>query len=161
MQVVRSRAGLRKQDLPFFMPRYVGNCRYEPLLLKAIIIKIASDNKGFTLNFQHLKMGLVYATGLEKDALHIYAGVSIYLFCLLLLRRYTVKSGVLALLVTTAIALMAEVLDLRYTLMANDQLYWAASLHDLINTCLLPYMLFALNKWTTLFHPSGSKAFLE
>lgn len=143
------------------MPRYVGNCSYEPLVLKSIIIKIASDNEGFTLNFQHLKMGLVYVTGLEKDALHIYAGVSIYLFCLLLLRRYTVKNGVLALLITTSIALMAEVLDLRYTLMANNQLYWAASFHDLINTCLLPYMLFALSKWTTLFQPRGSKAFID
>jgi len=142
---------LREQDLPFFMLHYVGNCRYEPLLLKTIIIKIASDNKGFTLNFQHLKMGLVYVTGLEKDALHIYAGVSIYLLSLLILRRYSMRSGVLALLITTAIALMAEILDLRYTLMANDQLNWAASFHDLINTCLLPYMLFALSKWTTLF----------
>lgn len=100
-------------------------------------------------------MGLVYATGLEKDALHIYAGVSIYLLCLLIFRRYTVRSGVLALLITTAIALMAEVLDLRYTFMANGQLNWAASLHDLINTCLLPYTLFALSKWTTLLQSRG------
>jgi hypothetical protein len=116
-----------------------------------MIIKIASDTEGFTLNFQHLKMGLIYVTGLEKDALHIYAGISIYLLSLLILRRYTVRSGVLALLITTLIALMAEVLDLRYTLMARGQLHWAASLHDLINTCLLPYTLFALSKWTTLF----------
>ena len=103
------------------------------------------------MNFQHLKMGLVYATGLEKDALHIYAGVSIYLLCLLIFRRYTMRSGVLALLITTAIALFAEVLDLRYSMLPYDQLNWAASVHDLINTCLLPYTLFALSKWTTLF----------
>ena len=103
------------------------------------------------MNFQHLKIGLAHATGLEKDALHIYAGVGIYLLCLLIFRRYTVRSGVLALLITTTIALLGEALDLRYSLMANDPLNWAASLHDLINTCLLPYMLFALSKWTTLF----------
>lgn len=107
------------------------------------------------MNFQHLKMGVVYATGLEKDALHIYAGVSIYLLCLLIFRRYTVRSGVLALLITTAIALMAEVMDLRYTFLANGQLNWSASLHDLINTCLLPYTLFALSKWTTLLQLRG------
>ena len=107
-------------------------------------------------------MGLVYATGLEKDALHIYVGVSIYLLCLLIFRRFRVNSGVLALLITTTIAVAAEVLDLLYigTVHGHGEVTigsreLVASLHDIINTCLLPYTLFALSKWTTLFQTKG------
>ena len=103
-------------------------------------------------------MGLVYVTGLEKDALHIYTGVGIYLLCLLIFRRFRVNSGGLALLITTTIAVAAEVLDLLYLgkvyghggLVIGSRAL-AASLRDIINTCLLPYTLFALSKWTTLF----------
>lgn len=103
------------------------------------------------MNFQSLKLGLVHVTGLEKDALHIYAGMGIYLLCLLVFRRFSVNRGVLALLVTTFIALLAEVLDIRDNIMSLGRLNLAASLHDIINTCLLPYTLFALSRWTTLF----------
>ncbi|WP_131668726.1 hypothetical protein [Psychrobacter pygoscelis] len=105
------------------------------------------------MNFQSLKMGLVHATGLEKDALHIYAGMGIYLLGLFVFRRFRVNRGVLALLITTTIALLAEVLDLMYIGTAHGvgPKEIAASVHDIINTCLLPYTLFALSRWTTLF----------
>lgn len=111
-------------------------------------------------------MGLVYLTGLEKDALHIYAGVGIYLLCLLVFRRFRAPGirrhrGVLALLVTTTIALFAEVLDLQYigSALGHGELKLgpkdlAASIHDIINTCLLPYTLYALSRWTTLLRPN-------
>ena len=33
-------------------------------------------------------MLIIEATGLEKDALHIYVGVSVFLLCLLVFRRF-------------------------------------------------------------------------
>ena len=110
------------------------------------------------MNFPSLKMGLVNVTGLEKDALHIYTGVTIYLLCLLIFRRFRVNRGVLALLITTTVAVAAEALDLLHLSTGHGHggltigpKEIAASVHDIINTCLLPYTLFALSRWTTLF----------
>lgn len=107
--------------------------------------------KGLVVNFQSIKLLIIEATGLDKDALHIYAGMSIYLLCLVIFRR-RIHRGLLALLITTSIAILAEVLDLRDNHFALSQTALAASIHDIINTCLLPYTLYALSRWTTLLH---------
>lgn len=98
-------------------------------------------------------MLVVEATGLEKDALHIYVGVSVFLLCLLVFRRFRYQREIIALLVTTAMAMLGEFLDLRDNMLSLNHLDWAASLHDLLNTCFLPYVLFALIRWTTLLQP--------
>ena len=111
------------------------------------------------MDFTAFKMNVVETTGLAKDALHIYVGVGVYLLCLLVLRPIIKNQSIrslMALVVVTGIALLGEYLDNRNTIEASgmaglsrEQL--VASIRDLINTCLLPYVLFALNKWTTLF----------
>ncbi|MGP4118654.1 hypothetical protein ACT3N8_02370 [Psychrobacter aquimaris] len=111
------------------------------------------------MDFTAFKMNVVETTGLAKDALHIYVGVGVYLLCLLVLRPIIKSQSIrsfMALVVVTGIALLGEYLDNRNTIEASgmaglsrEQL--VASIRDLINTCLLPYVLYALNKWTTLF----------
>lgn len=114
------------------------------------------------MDFTAFKINVIEVTGLAKDALHIYVGVGAYLLCLIVLRPIIKSQGIrsfIALIIVTGIALLGEYLDNRNTIEASgltglsrDQII--ASIRDLINTCLLPYVLFALNKWTTIFRPA-------
>lgn len=120
------------------------------------------------MDFTAFKMNVVETTGLAKDALHIYVGVGIYLLCLVALRPIIKSQGIrsfIALIVVTCIALLGEYLDNRDTIeslglasLSRDQIL--ASIRDLINTCMLPYVLFALNKWTTIFRPTNKSTSL-
>ncbi len=114
------------------------------------------------MDFTAFKMNVVETTGLAKDALHIYVGVGVYLLCLVALRPIIKSQGIrsfIALIVVTCIALLGEYLDNRDTIeslglasLSRDQIL--ASIRDLLNTCMLSYVLFALNKWTTIFRPT-------
>ncbi|WP_228707049.1 hypothetical protein [Psychrobacter sp. 4Bb] len=113
-------------------------------------------------------MNVVETTGLAKDALHIYVGVGVYLLCLVALRPIIKSQGIrsfIALIVVTCIALLGEYLDNRDTIeslglvsLSREQI--TASIRDLINTCMLSYVLFALNKWTTIFRPTNKSTSL-
>ena len=115
------------------------------------------------MDFTAFKMNVVETTGLAKDALHIYVGVGVYLLCLMALRPIIKNQGIrsfIAIIVVTCIALLGEYLDNRDTIeslglagLSRDQI--TASIRDLINTCMLSYVLFALNKWTTIFRPTN------
>ena len=115
------------------------------------------------MDFTAFKIDIIAITGLAKDALHIYVGVGVYLLCLIVLFPIIKKQGIrsfMALIVVTAIALLGEYLDNRHIirprgLFALGMVDIKASLHDLINTCLLPYVLYALNKWTKIFRPTA------
>ena len=120
------------------------------------------------MDFTAFKMNVVETTGLAKDALHIYVGVGVYLLCLVALRPIIKSQGIrsfIALIVVTCIALLGEYLDNRDTIeslglvgLSRDQIL--ASIRDLINTCMLSYLLFALNKWTTIFRPTNKSTSL-
>ncbi|MBH0063589.1 hypothetical protein I6E83_00125 [Psychrobacter sp. SZ93C1] len=115
------------------------------------------------MDFTAFKMNIIETTGLAKDALHIYVGVGVYLLCLVLLRPIFKKQGIrsfIAVIVVTSIALLGEYLDNRETIeslgltgLSREQI--TASIRDLINTCMLSYVLYALNKWTKIFHPTS------
>ncbi|MES1965924.1 hypothetical protein M0N77_11455 [Psychrobacter sp. AH5] len=116
------------------------------------------------MDFSTFKMNIIETTGLAKDALHIYVGVSVYLLCLFILRPIIKKQGIrstLALLIVIGIALLGEYFDNRHIivpkgLMALEGSDIKASIHDLINTCLLPLVLYALAMWTAIFQPTAS-----
>ena len=118
------------------------------------------------MDFTTFKIDIIEITGLAKDALHIYVGVGVYLLCLIVLFPIIKKQGIrsfMALIVVTGIALLGEYLDNRHIirprgLFALGMVDIKASLHDLINTCLLPYVLYALNKWTKIFRPTETAA---
>lgn len=110
-------------------------------------------------------MNVVETTGLAKDALHIYVGIGVYLLCLMVLRPIIKSQGIrsfIALIIVTGVALLGEYLDNRETIealglagLSREQL--VASIRDLINTCLLSYVLYALNKWTKIFRPTAAE----
>ena len=114
--------------------------------------QLLDDN---VIDFQQFKIKVIELTGLERDALHIYVGIGVFLITLMLTRkwvRYHRTRLKLALLVAIAFALMGEFLDLRhsYPNISGDIL--AASIHDIINTCFWPLMLYVINRWTPLFN---------
>ena len=114
------------------------------------------------VDFQTFKLNVVEITGLAKDALHIYVGVGVYLLCLILLRPIIKKQGIrstLALIIVIGVALAGEYFDNRHIIVPKGILALEgsdikASIHDLINTCLLPFVLYALTIWTTIFQPT-------
>ena len=111
------------------------------------------------MDFYLFKNGVVSATGLEKDALHIYVGISVYLLSVILLRpifkKYSIRAFI-ALIMVTCIALLGEYLDNRQTitelgLAGIESAELMASIHDIINTCMLSYVLYGLTMWTKIF----------
>ena len=117
------------------------------------------------VDFYIFKNGVVSATGLDKDALHMYVGISVYLLSLILMRpifkKYSVRAFI-ALILVTCIALLGEYLDNRQTItelgitgIGSAEL--KASIHDLINTCLLSYVLYGLTMWTKTFQSVVNK----
>jgi len=111
------------------------------------------------VDFYLFKNGVVSATGLEKDALHIYVGISVYLLSVILLRpifkKYSIRAFI-ALIMVTCIALLGEYLDNRQTitelgLSGIERAELMASIHDIINTCMLSYVLYGLTMWTKIF----------
>ena len=116
------------------------------------------------VDFTTFKMGVIAATGLDKDALHMYVGISVYLLCLVLLRPIFKKQGIrsfIALIIVTSVALLGEYLDNRHIIVPKGIFALGgedikASIHDLINTCLLSYLLYALTMWTKIFQPTNA-----
>lgn len=105
-------------------------------------------------DFQQFKIQVMNITGLERDALHIYVGIGVFILSLLLTRpfikRYVTRLNI-ALLMSILFALAGEYLDLRihYPNITGDDL--RASIHDIINTSFWPVILYIVNRWTSLF----------
>lgn len=96
-----------------------------------------------SLFYQQLKILLIDGSGLGKDALHIYAGMAIYLLVRLGLRR----QAWVAWLAVLAAAVAGEWLDvegeyLRGSL-APDGAHW----HDIWNTMFWPSVLAVAERW--------------
>ena len=104
-----------------------------------------------TTAFQAMKMTLIGATGLSKDALHIYVGLALFLTVRLAWRR---RGGwMLAWLAALAMALGGEWFDLRgealVSVLQPDSAHW----HDLWNTMFWPTLLALVGRW---LHPAPS-----
>jgi len=98
---------------------------------------------------QSAKLAIVSATGLSKDALHIYAGLLILLSAAFITRSQlrSLKPW-LAVLFVTAIG---EVIDMRDDLLSLGYWRWSACLHDMVNTLIWPTVLVLLARFTQLF----------
>lgn len=92
-------------------------------------------------NYQLLKLWLLAALPLTKDAIHVYIGFLCLLVALIVFRRRLTSYW--ALVPGLAVSLTMEVFDLR------DGYNWAASIKDLINTNLMPFVLVTLARLQT------------
>lgn len=95
-----------------------------------------------TSTLQALKLVVVSATGLSKDALHVYAGLALFLVAATLDRGK--RSLVLPWCAVLLAALTVEALDLRDDIASLGHWRWAASLHDVLNTVFWPTVLTVL-----------------
>src|SRR5512147_3187044 len=92
-------------------------------------------------NYQLLKLWLLAALPLTKDAIHVYIGFLCLLVALIVLRRRLTSYW--ALLPGVLVSVTMEFFDLR------DGYGWTASVHDLINTNLMPLVLVTLARLQT------------
>lgn len=101
---------------------------------------------GYTpLDFQQLKVVMLGFTGLGKDALHIYAGMGLFLLVRLVWRW---RGGwMLAWLAVLALACTVEWIDMKAEA-ANSALQPdAAHWHDIWNTLFWPTVLLLVGRW--------------
>ncbi len=98
------------------------------------------------LDFQQFKIVALEFTGLAKDALHIYAGLAVFLLVRLLWRW---RGGwVLAWIVVAAMACGVEWIDVQAEGVAStnptpDGEHW----HDIWNTLFWPTVLLCVGRW--------------
>lgn len=105
---------------------------------------------------QSIKRVILQLTGLSRDALHVYAGMAVFLLATAALRKHL--RSPLPLLAVCLLAAGMEALDARDDLLTFG--YWraGASLHDVINTMSWPAIIFVMARFTRLFsdHPAGT-----
>lgn len=101
---------------------------------------------GYTpLDFQQFKLVALDATGLAKDALHIYAGMALFLLIRLLWRW---RGGwLLAWLAVLAMACTVEWIDLKAEAANSTLQPDAAHWHDIWNTMFWPTVLLLVGRW--------------
>ncbi|WP_445114921.1 hypothetical protein [Acinetobacter sp. WZC-1] len=96
-------------------------------------------------SFQEFKIYIIHLTGLDRDALHIYAGLLVF-FIVAFFHKRQLKSQ-LAMWAVVIVAVAAELFDARDDLFNHG--YWrvGASLHDIINTSFWPLMIWLMAKF--------------
>jgi hypothetical protein len=91
--------------------------------------------------YQILKLWVLAVIPLTKDAIHIYIGFLCLLTALIVFRRRL--SSYQALIPGLLVSITMEIFDLR------DGYGWAASVHDLVNTNLMPFVVVTLARLQT------------
>ncbi|MBW8874587.1 MAG: hypothetical protein JF614_06455 [Acidobacteria bacterium] len=91
--------------------------------------------------YQLFKLWCLAILPLTKDAIHVYIGFVCLLGAVMVLRRRL--GSYQALIPGLVLSVAMEVLDLR------DGYPWSSSVHDLVNTNLLPFVLVTLARLRT------------
>lgn len=97
------------------------------------------------MNWIELKFWIERAVGLDKDALHIYAAFLIQVAAALLLRRSL--GAKLPWSCVLAAVLINEALDLHAEVWPDHWQQYRASIHDIINTMVLPTLLLGMVRY--------------
>ena len=95
--------------------------------------------------YDHLKNLIISVLHLSKDATHIYIGFFSLIAAVVFLRKPLTSSVVL--LPGLVISFGIEVLDVLVDYLESNPIRWMASIHDLMNTNLIPVLLVALAFW--------------
>lgn len=97
------------------------------------------------IGFQSIKLDIIAATGLAKDALHVYIGLALFLAIRLCWRR---RGGwVLAWLAVLVLAVGTEWLDIQMEALDNGNQPDSAHWHDIWNTMFWPTVLLLIGPW--------------
>lgn len=107
--------------------------------------RFASNQLMDLSKYDHFKNLIISVLHLSKDATHIYIGFFSLIAAIVFLRKPLTSSVVL--LPGLIISCGIEVLDLLVDYLASKPIGWGASLHDLINTNLIPVLLVVLACW--------------
>ena len=97
------------------------------------------------MNWWDMKVWVEESTGLDMDALHVYAGVLAQLFFALALRRSV--ASVWPWLLVLAAAMANEWWDLTFEIWPTRDQQWQESIRDVWNTMLLPTLLLLLSRF--------------
>ena len=103
-----------------------------------------------TTTLQAIKTTIILATGLSRDALHIYFGLGVFLLSAAALRK-SLRSY-LPWLAVWAAALFGELLDMRDDFAFYGYWRWDAGMHDVLNTLFWPSVLMLLARHSLFFH---------
>jgi hypothetical protein len=103
---------------------------------------------------QSIKLAIITHTGLSKDALHVYVGLSIYLLVALFVKKS--MRSLLPVAAVAAVACAGEVVDMIDDIRSLGYWRWGASVHDIGNTLVWPVVLFLLARYTRLIGSRGS-----
>ena len=105
-----------------------------PPLLAALLA-----DAGMRSPYQQLKNQILSVVGLSKDSVHLYIGIGCFLVSILVLRF--APTAYKSLLLGFLVSLAMEAMDLRDNVRYRETTRALASLHDLVNTNLLPYLI--------------------
>jgi len=94
---------------------------------------------GMRSPYQQLKNHILAIVGISKDAVHIYIGIGCLLISILLLRLP--PTSFKSLILTVLVSLGMEAMDLRDNVKYREMTRVMASLHDIWNTNLLPFLV--------------------
>jgi cell shape-determining protein MreD len=97
---------------------------------------------------QDAKLVLMGWTGLAKDALHVYVGLTVLLLAAALLNRPIRDWRPLA--IVALVALAGEIWDLVETMLLGRSPRWRGNWKDIWNTLFWPTALFLLARFTRL-----------
>lgn len=95
------------------------------------------------------KLVAVDLSGLAKDALHIYVALIVYAASCVLFGWKTWQWRTLVPVLLVALANEAN--DILFNLEIEKDPYIWSSVHDMVNTMVLPVLLLALSRWTEIF----------
>lgn len=95
---------------------------------------------------QSIKLSIMQLTHLSRDALHVYAGMAVFLLTAAVLRK-NLKSPI-PWLAVLALACGMEVLDAIDAMRSYGHWWARASAHDIVNTAFWPTIVFVLARWT-------------
>lgn len=88
---------------------------------------------------QSLKLIVVHAAGLSKDALHIYVGLIVFVVVAIAVRRR--PASYFPLIAVVVAAILGELVDMRDDIKSLGAWRWRASLHDVVNTVFWPFVI--------------------
>ncbi len=95
--------------------------------------------------YQGIKQILLTISGLSKDAVHIYVGMTVFSGWIILFRNS--MRSLKSVLPVAAVALLLELLDMWDNYHSVGQLRLAASVHDILNTIFWPLVIVLLLKF--------------